>query len=142
MKRNWKEIPRDDRRPQWAGLYVTMNSKGMIVMNRAAYERLGEPSAFLLLYDTANHTIGLKPTAPQIRNAYPAASSGRHGGRKLSAYRLMTEFSLHIKETLEFPEAEIDEDGILVLNLRTAKVSNRAINHPTRKGGHREHREH
>jgi hypothetical protein len=134
MKREWKEISRDGKRAQWAGIYVTMNSKGTIVLNRAAHERLGEAAAFVLLYDSANNTIGLKPAAAMIRNAYPSARSGRHGGRKVSAYRLITECGLHIKETLEFPDAEIDTDGILVLNLRTAKVSNRAINHPTRKG--------
>ena len=68
-----------------------------------------------------------------MRNAYSAAKSGRHGGRKIAAYRLLTEYSLHIKETLEFPDAEIDEDSTLVLSLRTAKISNRALNHPTRK---------
>ena len=133
MKRDWKEISRDDKRAQWAGLYVTMNSKGTIVMNRATHERLGGAEAFMLLYDSANNTIGLKPTAAALRNAYPAHPSGRHGGRKVSAYRLVTECSLHINETLEFPDAEIDTDGILVLNLRTAKISNRALNHPTRR---------
>lgn len=133
MKRHWREIARDNKRPQWAGVYVTMNSKGTIVMNREAYERMGAPAAFNLLYDSANNTIGLKPTAAAMRNAYPALVSGRHGGRKLSAYRLITECGLCIDETLEFRDAEIDQDGILVLNLRTAKVSNRALNHPKRK---------
>ncbi len=68
-----------------------------------------------------------------MRNAYPAARSGRHGGRKIAAYRPLVECGLHIKETVEFPDAEIDTDGILVLNLRTAKISKRALNHPTRK---------
>ena len=102
-------------------------------MNRAAHEKMGGPDAFLVLYDSANNTIGLKPTAPRIQNAYPAARSGRHGGRRVSAYRLLTEFGLHVKETLEFPHAEIDEDGVLILNLRTAKISHRALNHPSRK---------
>lgn len=112
---------------------MTMNSHGVIVMNRATHERLDMPDAFHLLYDSANNTIGLKPTNRQMRNAYPAQRSGRHGGRKVSAYRLVTECSLHIKETIEFTDAEIDTDGILLLNLRTAKISNRALNHPTRK---------
>ena len=133
MKRNWKEIPCDDKRAQWAGIYVTMNSKGKIVMNRAAHERLGSPEAFTLLYDSANNTIGLKPVAALIRKAFPASKSGRHGGRKIAAYRLITECSLVIKETLEFPDAEIDTDGTLVLNLRTAVVSKRALNHPKRR---------
>ncbi len=133
MKREWKEIPLDGRRAQWAGIYVSMNNKGTIVLNRVAYERLGSPSAFHLLYDSANNTIGLKPTGANMRNAYIAHISGRHGGRKVSAYRLITECSLHIDQTLEFPDAEIDLDGILTLNLRTAKISNRALNHPTRR---------
>jgi hypothetical protein len=134
MKRHWEEVARDATKAQWAGIYVTMNAKGSIVMNRTAHERMGKPAAYLLLYDPANHTIGLRPTYPNIKNAYPTLKSGRHGGRRISAYRLLTERGLHIKETLEFPDAEIDTDGILLLNLRTAKVSNRAINHPRRRG--------
>lgn len=133
MKREWKEIPRDDKRAQWAGIYVTLNSKGTIVMNRAAHEQMGAPAAYLILYDSANNTIGLKPTGGQMRNAYPAAKSGRHGGRKVAAYRLLVECGLHIEDTLAFPDAEIDTDEILVLNLRTAKISNRALNHPARR---------
>ena len=71
MKREWKEIGRGDFRAQWAVFYVTMNSKGTIVMNRAAYERMDSPAAFLLLYDAPNNTIGLKPTGLKMRNAYP-----------------------------------------------------------------------
>jgi hypothetical protein len=133
MKRNWKEIPVDGRRAQWAGIYVTMNSKGTIVLNRAAHERMDSPAAFKLLYDEPNHSIGLRPSGERMTNAFIAAKSGKHGGRKIAAYRLITECGLQIRETLEFPDAEIDTDGILVLNLRTAKISNRALNHPSRK---------
>lgn len=132
MKRQWKTIGRGDKRAQWARIYATLNRKGVIVLNRAADERMQSPTAYHLLYDAANNTIGLKPTAAAMKNAYPSLRSGRHGGKKVNAYRLLTECSLVIKETLEFPDAEIDVDGILILNLRTAKVSNRALNHPTR----------
>jgi len=133
MKRNWAQVPRGDKRAQWAGIYVTMNSKGMIVINRSAHERMDKPAAFHVLYDSANNVIGLKPTGVNMRNAYPAYASGRHGGRRVNAYRLLTERGLVIKDTLEFPDADIDEDGILVLNLRTARISNRALKHPRRR---------
>jgi hypothetical protein len=133
MQRRWQEIPRDNKRAQWAGIYVTMNRQGTIVLNRAAHERLGKAEAFHLLYDAANNVIGLKPTMPAMKNAYPVMISGRHGGRKIAAYRLLKECALQIDETLEFPDAEIDSDEILILNLRTAKISNRALNHPKRK---------
>lgn len=142
MKRNWRQIPRDDKRAQWAGIYVTMNSNGTIVLNRVAYERLRCPKAFHLFFDDANNVIGLKPTALGMRDAYPLTKSGRHGGRKLAAFRLIKECSLVIDDTLEFPDADIGPEGLLMLNLRTAKISNRALNHPTRKDSHRDHRGH
>jgi hypothetical protein len=85
------------------------------------------------LYDTANHTVGLKPSTPLTRNSYPIGNSGKHGGRRVNAYRLLTEHKILIEQTLEFPDAEIDEDGILILNLRTAVISNRALRHPRRR---------
>jgi hypothetical protein len=133
MKRQWKEIPPGDKRAQWAGIYVTMNSKGIVVLNQVAHDRSAAPKAYLLLYDAANNTIGLKPSTPLTRNAFPVGKYGRHGSRRVNAYRVLTENGLHIKDTLEFPDAEVDEDGVLVLNLRTARVSNRALNHPRRK---------
>lgn len=129
----WEQIKCGDKRAQWAGLYVTMNNKGWIVMNKAAYERIGSPDAFHLLFDNANNSIGLKPTHKAMRYAYPAHVSGKHGGRRVNAYRLLTEHCIHFEQTLEFPDALIDEDGILTLNLRTAVVSKRALNHPSKR---------
>ena len=41
------------------------------------------------------------------------------------AYRLLIEFGIKVPETLEFKDAEIDLDGQLILDLRTARVSAR-----------------
>ena len=126
MKRVWRECPRGEVLGQWASFYVTMNPKGFIVMSRIAYQRLGEPKAFQLLFDAANSCIGMKPAAASIRNAFPVGPSGRHGGKVVRAFRLMQEFGINLPETVRFHDAEIDPDGILILDLRTAKVSERA----------------
>ena len=52
MKRNWAMIARDETRPQWAGIYVTMNGKGQIVINQAAHKRMDLAEAFHILYDS------------------------------------------------------------------------------------------
>jgi hypothetical protein len=130
MKADWRECPRGDVSGQWAALYVTMNRKGHISMSRLTYQRLGEPKAFLLLFDTVNNRIGLKPTGISIRNAYPVGPQGRHGGKVIRAYRLMQEFGIDLPETLQFKDAEIDQDGILILDLRTARVSARVKTKP------------
>jgi hypothetical protein len=127
MRADWRECQREERSGQWSAIYVTLNAKGYIVLGKTAYQRLGEPKAFLLLYDGTNNRIGLKPTAAGIRNAFPAAKSGRHGGRLIRALRLLNEFGIDVKETLQFPDAEIDHDGVLILDMRSARVSSRAI---------------
>lgn len=125
MRPDWRECPRGDVKGQWASLYITMNPRGFIVFSRITYQKLGEPRAFLLLFDKVNSRIGLKPTGLGIKNAYPVAKSGRHGGRLVRAYRLMQEFGIDLPETIRFYEADIDADGILILDLRTARVSSR-----------------
>ena len=125
MKTDWREVPRDEIKGQWAALYVTMNRRGFIVMSRVTHQRLGEPKAFQLLFDAVNNRIGLKPAAQSTRNAYPVGPCGPHGGKVVRAYRLMQDFGISLPETIRFHDAEIDQDGVLVLDLRTARVTGR-----------------
>ncbi len=127
MKADWIEIKRGDIMPQYAGIYATLNRKGTIVISRGTHELLGAPKAFLLLYDKANNRIGLKPAALTTRNAYPAGVTNRSGGKKIHAHRLLREQRIILPHTLQFDEADIDEDGILILDLRAAKPSRRAL---------------
>ncbi|MGH9945683.1 MAG: hypothetical protein ACRD6X_00610 [Pyrinomonadaceae bacterium] len=127
MKAEWKTCQRGDVGGQWAALYVTMNPRGFIVMNRKTYEKMSEPQAMNLLFDPVNNRIGLKPTVPTMRDAFPVAKQGRHGGRLIRAFRLMQEYGIDIKETIRFHDAEIDDDGILILDLRTARISSRSV---------------
>ncbi|MFN0278724.1 MAG: hypothetical protein ACKVRN_08985 [Pyrinomonadaceae bacterium] len=127
MKADWQECPRGDVTGQWAALYVTMNKKGNIALSGKTFQKLGEPNAVNLLFDAVNNRIGLKPAAPTTRNAFPVAKQGRHGGKIVRAYRLMQEYGINLPETIHFRDAEIDHDGILILDLRTAKVSSRAL---------------
>jgi hypothetical protein len=125
MKANWKECVHDPKAATWSGLYITMNRKGHIVMTKHTYHRLFEAKAFVLLFDSVNNRIGLKPAALSMRNAYKVGPHGKYGGKIIFAYRLTQEFGIDIRETIEFTDPEIDHDGILVLDLRTARVSNR-----------------
>src|SRR5688572_19945044 len=126
MHVEWSLVPRGDVHPSTAAVYVTMKRGGRIAMNRFTYQRMGEPAAFMLLFDKVNSRIALKPTAATMKNAYPASKHGRRGGRVVFALRLLTEFGIKLPDTVEFKDAEIDMDGQLILDLRTAKVSPRA----------------
>jgi len=123
MRAIWKEIPRDPRVGKWAGIYVTMNPKGEIVMTRLTWQKTGSAEAYQIFFDDANQRIGLKPSTPNSRGAYPAVKNGKKGGRRRSAYRLIAECHLLLQNTLQFPLADIDPDGILILDLRTAEIN-------------------
>lgn len=129
MKAQWETCPRGDIVAQYAGIYVTMSPRGEIAMTRPTYEKLGAPEAFVLLFDRTNRRIGLQPTHRSSRDAYPVKVSGRCGGKKLHAFRLIREYNIDLPATVKFPDADINEDGILLLDLRTATIPARVKNH-------------
>jgi hypothetical protein len=129
MRAEWQEIPRGDIMPQHAGIYVTMNPMGDIVLSRVTYEMLDSPPAFVILFDKRNNRIGLRPAALATKNAYPARVASRCGAKKVRGHRLTREHRIDLPQTVQFYDADIDEDGVLVLDLRTAKISPRAANH-------------
>jgi hypothetical protein len=126
MHIEWSVLPKDDIAPHWSGVYVTINREATIALNKVAYRRMDEPAAFLIMFDRVNSRIMLKPTALSTKHAYRAGKYGKHGGRRVRAFRMLTEFGLKIDETLEFKNAEIDIDGQMILDLRSARVSRRA----------------
>ncbi len=58
MRADWQEVLRGDVMPQYAGIYVTMNPAGDIVMSRVTNEMMGAPKAFVILFDRTNNRIG------------------------------------------------------------------------------------
>ena len=135
MRTNWKTCPQVDAVGRWAKFYVTLNRRGFIIFSRKTYERLGSPSAFVLMFDPTNNRIGLKPSVAGTSNAYRVGPHGKHGGKLVRAWRLLYEFNIDVTETLEFQGVDVDQEGTLVLDLRTAKVSNRSLAHKKKAVG-------
>jgi hypothetical protein len=50
---------------------VTIQKRGFISLNHAAFRALGEPKAVELLYDQAKKVVGLRTAGPGIPTAYP-----------------------------------------------------------------------
>ena len=117
-ERRWKECPRDLASSRWSTLYATLNPNGDLVISRFTHEAMGSPKAYVLLYEPETSTIGLRAESnvPEF-NAYPANERGRHGGRRIRAYRLCREIRLSLPETVRFHQCYIDHHGILILDL-------------------------
>jgi hypothetical protein len=122
----WKVVPRGDRHHSDTRTYVTMNRKGEIAMNGAAWKRIGQPNAVMVMYNPPNSLIMLKPTSDGAKNAFPLRKHGKRDGRIIRAFRLLTEFNLRLPDTIEFTAPEIDINCQMTLDLRTARVSPKA----------------
>lgn len=128
---HWEIVPRGDTSTSGARLYAAMNPEGHVTFNARVFERLGKPKAVLVMFDRVNSRIALKPTATGIQNAYLVYQRGTDRRSMIVRVgRLLVEYGLEIPELLEFKNVEIDRDGQLILDLRTARASNRG----TRRG--------
>lgn len=90
-------------------------------MSRKTFEAIKSPEAVHLFFDTVNNRIGLKGVDPRMRDVFRVAKQGRHGGRLIRAYRIMQEFGIDLPHTVRFTDPRIDNQGVLVLDLRTTK---------------------
>lgn len=135
QRRNWKELPKDDTKPQHAAPYAaSINPKGTISISYRTWLNLGQPEAFKILLDERNNCLGLEPAEHDAENAYRLGKGTRpRGARPIRAKRLVTEWGISLPDVMNFVNPEPDQNGILILDLRTAKISNQAVHHWTRK---------
>lgn len=119
-ERRWEEFPVG---PGLGGnngsLRVTLNRKGEFMIGAKAYEAMGEPEAAVLLFDRRNETVGIAPAEKEAVNAYPMnkKTKGRH--RVVRANLFCRHHLIFVPRTAAFGKAEIDQDGTLVLPLRS-----------------------
>ncbi len=125
-RRKWETCKQEKRPSRWRSLYATLNKKGSIAITRFTHESLGSPEAYIILFDPANETIGLKPAKNIDANAVEPRPKGIHGGFVVKAGTLISQFSLYISETTYFPRCFIDGDGVLILDLRDTRSASRA----------------
>ena len=134
MKTAWRVAPRDDISAQAAGFHVSLSPKGKFSIGRVAWQRMGEPKAVNILFDPPNNRLGLKPTIKNGRHAYPVCLYEKRTGRRaVHGCGAIKEFGIRLPETVRFYDADIDQDGILILDLRTARVPPNVTNHHRRK---------
>jgi len=134
MRANWQECRYyPASRASLVGLFVTLSQKGHIHLSRGTYEKMGEPKAVQVYFDPANNRFGLKQSTLASRNAFPVCKHGPRGARRIFVGAVLKEFRIDIPATIQFFDADFDDEGILVLDLRTARVPNRVLNHPTNR---------
>ena len=118
MQHQWETCTFDTTQARWSGIHVTMNPKGLIYLNGSAMSTLRHAERVELLYDRLNNTIGVKPSNTLNKFAFKAAVKGKHGGKKIRAYRLLQQFEIKLDRTVRFLKPEVNDEGVLILDLR------------------------
>lgn len=108
-------------------MYVTLSPKGVISLNHFAWEKMGRPTAYHVLFDAEDQRIGLKPTATGVKHAFPIQQRSESLGKKINVFRMMNEQRIKLPHGIRFTDMEIDTEGVLILNLRTAETSNASV---------------
>lgn len=127
MKRKWEQCPHNEKGTRWSSFYVTMNTKGYISLSKFTFEKLGEPEKVQLLYDRTTNTIGVNPAGRTATDAF-RTSKKWSGGRVIYALRLLQEFRIRIPHSVRFMSPEIDNEGILLLDLNNTRPAQKGSN--------------
>jgi hypothetical protein len=120
-KRRFKMFQGAPNRLGWGGPRVTLNPRGVLLINAKGYEALGSPEAVELGYDEENSTIGLVPSNPQRKNAFPVKGNAldKYPYYLVHAAPFCNLHDLRPGRTLRFTHVRI-EDGMMLLDIETA----------------------
>jgi hypothetical protein len=123
----WEEFEDGPTEPRENRLHVTLSPRCVIHLNGNVFEKLGKPAFVRLLFDRLNSRIGILPATALHENAFPVKVKGKGRHRIIWALPFCRYYGIHFHRIRSFQDAEIDEDGILRLDLlRTVPVVSRA----------------
>jgi hypothetical protein len=110
---------------------VSLNKRGLFSLNQKAFESLQNTEKVELLFAKDNKLIGMRPCSPDVAHGLPLKKQGKTKAYIVRGISYCNYHSVKPKKTLVFNEPKVDEDGVLVLNLK--KVSEVAMRSPRTK---------
>ncbi|MBP9663833.1 MAG: hypothetical protein KBD94_04380 [Pyrinomonadaceae bacterium] len=117
MARRWVEFGLGPKGSTQHRIHVSASPDGILRLNKRAFEVLGSPAALALLFDPQTATIGLRPTSPDMPNAYRTNYKEKEAGTRFSCRTFFRANDIRLSSSISFPTARI-EDGVLILELK------------------------
>jgi hypothetical protein len=125
MALHWETFRGGPTKPEKEDFAVTINRKYMLTFNRYAVKMLDDPDAVKLLFEKKESLIGIVASSRKDKEAFPLKPKGGVSWVVHSA-PFCRHHGLIIERTEKFDHPELDEAGILRLDLKnTHDVSNR-----------------
>lgn len=127
MAIHWDVFKGGATRPSNDRINVTLNKKNVLTINRFTAKLLGNPEAVILMFDKKESVIGVVPSNLRDKYAFALKPKGRvNCNWVVNTAPFCRHFGIIIDRTEKFDDAELDDEGILRLDLRkTHNVSNR-----------------
>ena len=105
-------------------LYVSINSKGQILLNKKAVESLDTPAAVILFFSKPSSKIGVRAARSIDRGAFPLKPRPKSHSRMIHASPFCRNYGIRVNGTVSFVGIEMNNDGLLILDLnKTIRVS-------------------
>ena len=122
MKSGWQICEERRAKPKRPPrVYVSLNRRGEIAMNAAAFSLIKKPASVTLMFDEAGRRIGVKYPVPKDRNFFKVRKYGRDGKMSVvRAGRVLKERGVEIERLIVFKEPKIElinGDPMIVLEL-------------------------
>lgn len=129
-KSRWQVYHGRPNHVQSDGPRVTLNHRSVFLLNEKAYEALGSPAAVEFRFDEETRTIGLAPKDPRVQNAFPLKAKTNHKKyryRTIQGTPFCKQFGITPRGTLLFTDIDMDNEGTLLLELKTAVAVGRGF---------------
>ena len=126
MSDRWTEFEGRPNRRASDEPRVTLNNRGVLLLNRNAYEALGTPAAVKLFFDEDSRVIGLKPEDERRSNAFPVKQKDKYHNRTIYAHPFCRHFGIDVRRTVKFNEIDIDREGMMRLELNRTQTIGKA----------------
>lgn len=124
MLDQWEQFEAGPNEPSSEKLYVSINGKGQILLNKKTVDCLEAPAAVILFFSKPSSKIGIRAARPIDKGAFPLKSRPRSHSRMVHASPFCRNHGIRVNGTVSFVDIKLDNDGLLILDLnKTTRVS-------------------
>jgi hypothetical protein len=93
--------------------FVSIQKKGIIAMNHAAFDALGQPKAVELLFDRERQRVGLRAVDPNVDHAYVVRPNAKGSSHLVSGTRFAKHYGIPVEVDQRWP-AHMDKNVLVI----------------------------
>lgn len=116
LDREYEKFAGGPNQPNRDRIHITINKGGLIYINGNGHRMLGKPEAVQLYFNRVTDKIALKPAHARLTDAFPLKE--KSGYYLIHASPFCRNFGIRFNATEKFVHPDLDDEGILHLDLR------------------------